>query len=142
MLLLPALERSELVEAVVAAELVMMVCGTCAASVYQKKIYYSYIHPLCVPCRFSFPFFKMAETVRHWHSMHKSTNASLPARPYGNTADRFKPKDDGLREDRHPDRIKGGHQNWSPENRGGHGSRGGRGGRGVRDDRHSRMGRT
>ncbi|KAI9887523.1 MAG: hypothetical protein M1823_000614 [Watsoniomyces obsoletus] len=57
-------------------------------------------------------------------------------------ARRFQPKDDGLRQDRHPERVRGGHQNWSAESRGARGSRGGRGGRGVRDDRHSRTGRT
>jgi len=49
---------------------------------------------------------------------------------------RGKPTDDGLREDRHPDRIGGGR---GYEGRGDRGSRGGRGGgRGNRSDRHSR----
>ncbi len=66
----------------------------------------------------------------------------LITHPCSDPTRRFQPKDDGLRQDRHPDRLRGGHQNWSPESRGARGSRGGRGGRGVRDDRHSRTGRT
>ncbi len=58
MLLLPALERSELVEAVVAAELVMMVSGTCAASFNQRKAYYSYVYLLCISLHPSCPSFQ------------------------------------------------------------------------------------
>ena len=52
---------------------------------------------------------------------------------------RGKPTDDGLREDRHSDRIGGGLNHGDYDGSGGRGGRGGfRGGRGVRGDRHSR----
>ncbi len=46
--------------------------------------------------------------------------------------------DDGLRQDRHRDRIEGGRIQNNYDGRGGRGGRAGRGGRGNRDDRHTR----
>jgi len=51
---------------------------------------------------------------------------------------RGKPMDDGLRQDRHRDRIEGGRIQNNYDGRGGRGGRAGRGGRGNRDDRHTR----
>ena len=51
---------------------------------------------------------------------------------------RDKPTDDGLRQDRHSNRIEGGRDRGSYDGRGGRGGRAARGGRGNRDDRHTR----
>ncbi len=51
---------------------------------------------------------------------------------------RDKPTDDGLRQDRHANRLEGGRDRGSYDGRGSRGSRAGRGGRGNRDDRHTR----
>ncbi|SLM41039.1 telomere and ribosome associated protein stm1 [Lasallia pustulata] len=62
-------------------------------------------------------------------------------RAAGSINNRGKPTDDGLREDRHADRIRGGRIQGNYDGRGGRGGgRGGRGGRGGGrgDDRHSR----
>jgi len=56
----------------------------------------------------------------------------------GSANNRGKPTDDGLRQDRHSDRIGGGRIQGTYDGRGGRGGHGGRGGRGGRDDRHSR----
>ncbi|KAI9703689.1 MAG: hypothetical protein M1836_007459 [Candelina mexicana] len=58
-------------------------------------------------------------------------------RDAGSTTNRGKPADDGLRHDRHSDRLGGGRIQGAYDGRGGRGGAGGRGGRGNRDDRHS-----
>jgi plasminogen activator inhibitor 1 RNA-binding protein len=60
----------------------------------------------------------------------------------GSANNRGKNTDDGLRYDRHPDRLGGGRTQGKYDGRGARGGRGGRGGRGNRDDRHSRTGLT
>jgi len=61
-------------------------------------------------------------------------------RAAGSVNNRGKPVDDGLRQDRHSDRLGGGRvqRGGAYDGRGGRGGAGGRGGRGGRDDRHSR----
>ena len=59
-------------------------------------------------------------------------------RDAGSMSNRDKPTDDGLRQDRHVNRIEGGRDRASYEGRGSRGSRASRGGRGGRDDRHTR----
>ena len=61
-------------------------------------------------------------------------------REVGSMSNRDKPTEDGLRQDRHANRIEGGRDRASYEGRGGRGGRAGsgRGGRGGRDDRHTR----
>lgn len=59
-------------------------------------------------------------------------------REVGAMNNRDKPTDDGLRQDRHANRIEGGRDRGSYEGRGGRAGRAGRGGRGNRDDRHTR----
>lgn len=59
-------------------------------------------------------------------------------REAGSMNNRVKPIDDGLHQDRHPNRIDGGRDRGSYDGRGGRGGRAGRGGRGNRDDRHTR----
>lgn len=59
-------------------------------------------------------------------------------REAGSMNNRDKPTDDGLRQDRHANRIEGGRDRGSYDGRGGRGGRAGRGGRGNRDDRHTR----
>ena len=59
-------------------------------------------------------------------------------REAGSMSNRDKPTEDGLRQDRHANRIEGGRDRASYEGRGGRGGRGSRGGRGGRDDRHTR----
>ena len=59
-------------------------------------------------------------------------------REAGSMSNRDKPTEDGLRQDRHPNRIEGGRDRAGYEGRGGRGGRASRGGRGSRDDRHNR----
>lgn len=59
-------------------------------------------------------------------------------REAGSINNREKPTDDGLRQDRHANRIEGARDRGSYDGRGGRGGRAGRGGRGNRDDRHTR----
>ena len=63
---------------------------------------------------------------------------ALRDREAGSMNNRDKPINDGLRQDRHPNRIEGGRDRDSYDGRGGRGGRAGRGGRGNRDDRHTR----
>lgn len=78
-------------------------------------------------------------TLFHANTMSNST--AFRDRAAGSINNRGKPTDDGLREDRHADRIRGGRIQGNYDGRGGRGGgRGGRGGRGGGrgDDRHSR----
>ena len=59
-------------------------------------------------------------------------------REVGSINNRGKLTDDGVRQDRHSNRIEGGRIQGNYDGRGGRGVRGGRGGRGNRDDRHNR----
>ena len=59
-------------------------------------------------------------------------------REAGSMNNRVKPTEDGLRQDRHANRLEGGRDRGSYDGRGGRGGRAGRGGRGNRDDRHTR----
>ena len=63
---------------------------------------------------------------------------ALRDREAGSMNNRDKPTDDGLRQDRHANRIEGGRDRGNYDGRGGRGARAGRGGRGNRDDRHTR----
>ncbi|KAL9135840.1 MAG: hypothetical protein Q9175_002960 [Cornicularia normoerica] len=65
-------------------------------------------------------------------------DGALRDREAGSMNNRDKPINDGLRQDRHPNRIEGGRDRDSYDGRGGRGGRAGRGGRGNRDDRHTR----
>ena len=67
-----------------------------------------------------------------------TSSPALRDREAGSTNNRDKPTDDGLRQDRHANRIEGGRDRGSYDGRGGRGGRAGRGGRGNRDDRHTR----
>lgn len=74
------------------------------------------------------------------HRVRLTNRAAMRDREAGSVNNRSKPTDDGLRQDRHRDRIEGGRGQGNHEGRGGRGGRGGgsRGGRGARDDRHTR----
>ena len=63
---------------------------------------------------------------------------ALRDREAGSMNNRDKPTDDGLRQDRHANRVEGGRDRGNYDGRGGRGARAGRGGRGNRDDRHTR----
>ncbi|KAJ9668279.1 hypothetical protein H2201_001709 [Coniosporium apollinis] len=78
------------------------------------------------------------------HEVFSGSEQAFRDRGAGAYQNRSKPPDDGLRQDRHPDRLRGPDEHRDIGNRG-RGSRGGRGygGRGTRtgrDDRHSRTG--
>ena len=75
----------------------------------------------------------------HLHASPSLTlHLAFRDREAGSMNNRGKSIDDGLRQDRHPNRLEGGRDRGSYEGRGGRGGRAGRGGRGVRDDRHNR----
>ena len=67
-----------------------------------------------------------------------TTYPAFRDREAGSVNNRDKPIEDGLRQDRHANRIEGGRDRASYEGRGSRGGRAGRGGRSGRDDRHSR----
>lgn len=74
------------------------------------------------------------------HRVRLTYHPAFRDREAGSVNNRGKPTDDGLRQDRHRDRIEGGRNQGNHDGRGGRGGRGGgsRGGRGARDDRHTR----